>query len=471
MEWDGELMNLYILQRIGRAIFTLFVFETLLFFTIQAIPGENIIVRPPRKLVEKQPEVLPTQSTPTATAKATQPKPASQKKCNIKPPIEGLPMEDEEAFTRDACVDQILQGSTGEEQTLEEEIPVEPQVREQQAAKGESTYEKSSALQQYRYWMLGLLRGNLGVSTIRRRPVIRVLVELAPRTLLLFLPGALIGFFLGLGLGRAISWKPGGVSEFGSTISGVALSTAFPPFLAFILAYFFAFQLSWLPRENIIDPILWLSISVTPNRIISCLLAMMLVDVLLIFGVWYATRSVKKRRSLLRIAGVVVILTVSCGLWIISGYGEHAIDILKHWLLPLITMILLSFGGTMLLMRASMTEVSQEPHVFAAKAKGLKDNQVRDRHVARLALIPVVSRFVLELPLLIISGFAIEKIFTWNGLGQFLFEAANKNDYPLILGIMTVVGVAVLGSHLFVDILIQFMDPRQRISSQVSRAG
>ena len=125
----------------------------------------------------------------------------------------------------------------------------------------------------------------------------------------------------------------------------------------------------------------------------------------------------------------------------------------------------------MLLMRASMSEVLQEPHIFTAKAKGLPDNQVRDRHVARLALIPVVSRFVLELPLLIISGFAIEKIFSWNGLGQFLFEAANKNDYPLILGIMTVVGIVILASHLFVDILIQFLDPRQRRPLQEAKAG
>lgn len=464
-------MILYIFQRILRAIFTLFVFLTLLFFIIQAVPGETIIIKPPKPLVEKQPAELPVESTPITKATPTQPIQDSSKKCNVKPPIEGLPMEDQEAFTRDACADLILQGSTSEEQTLEESVPVEPQENEQQAAGSESVLYKPSPFQQYQYWMQGLLRGDLGISTTERRPVVSVLIEKAPRTLLLFLPGALIGFFLGLQIGRIISWKRGGIGEFGSTVSGVVLSTTFPPFLAFVMAYIFAYRLSWLPRENIIDPNLWLSVSVPANRIISWLLATMLIAVLSITGIWYATRGVRKRRWLFRITGVALILTITCGLWITSGYGQQAGDILKHWLLPLVTLILLSLGGTMLLMRASMSEVIQEPHIFTAKAKGLPDNQVRDRHAARLALIPVISRFVLELPLLIITGFAIERIFFWNGLGQFLFEAANESDFPLILGIVTVVGIVILASHLFVDILILFLDPRQRRALQAAKTG
>jgi peptide/nickel transport system permease protein len=462
-------MNSYFFQRIVRAIFTLFVFETLLFFTIQAIPGETIIIKPPKPLVEKQPAELPAESTITAIATPTQPIAISTEEC--KPPIEGLPPEDEEAFIRDACADLILEGTPNEGQTSEDSILDEPETKEQQAAVAASVSSKPSTFQQYIYWMQSLLRGDLGNSTIKRKPVVSVLIQLAPRTLLLFLPGALIGFYLGLRIGRYISWKRSRIGEFGSTVSGVVLSTVFPPFLAFVMAYFFAFYLTWLPRENIIDPDIWLSASVSVNRIISWLLATMFIAVLSITGIWYATWRVRKRRWLFRIAGVVLILTITGGLWITSGYGQQAGDILLHWLLPLITLILLSIGGTMLLMRASMSDVLQEPHIFTAKAKGLPDNQVRDRHVARLALIPVISRFVLELPMLIIGGFAVERIFFWNGLGQNLFEAANESDYPLILGIVTVVAIVVLASHLFVDILIYFLDPRQRIALQSEKTG
>jgi ABC-type dipeptide/oligopeptide/nickel transport system permease component len=92
--------------------------------------------------------------------------------------------------------------------------------------------------QQYLYYWQNLLRGDLGVSSSRRMQVVDVLTELAPRTLILILPGAIIGFILGLRLGIAIAWKRGGVQEMGSTVAGVSLFTAFPPFLGFLLAQF-----------------------------------------------------------------------------------------------------------------------------------------------------------------------------------------------------------------------------------------
>jgi peptide/nickel transport system permease protein len=125
----------------------------------------------------------------------------------------------------------------------------------------------------------------------------------------------------------------------------------------------------------------------------------------------------------------------------------------------------------MLLMRAGMMEMLKETHVISAKAKGLPDAQVRDRHVARLALIPVVSRFVCELPLVIISCFAIEKVFYWNGLGQFLFEAANKDDYHLVFGILTIVGIVILAAHFLVDLLNLILDPRLRKALRTTEGG
>jgi len=116
----------------------------------------------------------------------------------------------------------------------------------------------------------------------------------------------------------------------------------------------------------------------------------------------------------------------------------------------------------MLLMRASMADVLQDAHVTTAKAKGLPDQQVSNKHVARLAMIPVVSRFLLELPLVIISSFAIERVFYWNGLGQYLFQATNESDYMLVLGILTVVGIVILAAHFFVDMLNLVLDPRLR---------
>lgn len=457
----------YIMKRVGRAIFTLFIFETLLFVAILAIPGDNIVASPPvvdriKQPAEQATASVPTESAPNEGAASDQPARSTSQKCDVKPPVEGLPAEDVESFVRDACADLILQGPASEEQTSAESAPVETQVQDEQAAAQESVITKPSPFQQYQYWMFGLLRGDLGTSIVRRRAVTSVLGELAPRTILLFVPGALIGFLLGLKMGSVITWKRGGMSEFASTVGGVTLFTSFPPFLSFVMVYFLAYRAEWLPRESIIEPDLWLRATVTPNWVVNRLIVTAIVVTLLIIGLWLATRNVRKRQQLIRIGGVVLILGLSCGLWITSGYATLAWDILNHLVLPLTVLILLSFGGTMLLMRASMTEVIKEAHIFSAKAKGLPDHEVRDRHAARLALIPVVSRFALELPLFIIGGFAIERIFFWNGLGQFLFEAANKSDYALIMGIATVVGIVILAAHLLVDILNFLLDPRQR---------
>lgn len=139
-----------------------------------------------------------------------------------------------------------------------------------------------------------------------------------------------------------------------------------------------------------------------------------------------------------------------------------ALDILEHSILPMTTLVLLTFGGTMLMTRATMIDTLQDDHLVVAKAKGLPDRRVRIHHVVRLALIPVVTRFVLELPVVIISGFAVENVFQWGGLGEKLFKSANESDYLLLMGVLTVLAVSIMFAHLFVDFITPVLDPRLR---------
>ena len=94
--------------------------------------------------------------------------------------------------------------------------------------------------------------------------------------------------------------------------------------------------------------------------------------------------------------------------WSISVTGYLAVDIIKHMVLPVATLTLISFGGTMLLTRNSMLETMREDYVLAARAKGLSDRQVRNRHVARNALLPIVTSFVFSLAFAIDGGVIIE---------------------------------------------------------------
>jgi peptide/nickel transport system permease protein len=129
-----------------------------------------------------------------------------------------------------------------------------------------------------------------------------------------------------------------------------------------------------------------------------------------------------------------------------------------------VTLILLTFGETMLVMRATMLEAMEADFVPTAKAKGLRDSQVRDRHVARVAILPVLARFILHLPLVVIGSFILERIFSWEGMGKVLFDSAKSNDLPVLMTVLSLVGVGILLSHITLDLLNLWLDPRQRVS-------
>ena len=145
-----------------------------------------------------------------------------------------------------------------------------------------------------------------------------------------------------------------------------------------------------------------------------------------------------------------------------SGVGYLAWDIVSHMILPVLTLALISFAGTMLLTRNSMLETMREDFVMAARAKGLPEKRVRDAHVARNALLPVVTSFVFSLAFAIDGGVIIESIFSWPGMGQTLVAAAVAEDLPLAVGAFVFVGIFVLVAHLVADVLYVYLDPRIR---------
>jgi peptide/nickel transport system permease protein len=174
------------------------------------------------------------------------------------------------------------------------------------------------------------------------------------------------------------------------------------------------------------------------------------------------SRRLPEPRRTFRAAFGLGLLATAVLAWLASGWAPLALDILRHLALPLITLVLLSFGETMLAMKTTMLEVLGEDHVPAAHSRGLPDEVVRDRHVARLALLPVLTRFVVYLPFVLIGSFVLERMFSWEGIGMALVEAADAYDLPVLMGTLSIAGVGILIAHLGVDLLNAWLDPRQR---------
>jgi peptide/nickel transport system permease protein len=160
---------------------------------------------------------------------------------------------------------------------------------------------------------------------------------------------------------------------------------------------------------------------------------------------------------LLPVAGVVVY-------WVSSGYAVLAWDIVSHLFLPVLTLTLYSYGGTMLLMRTTMLETLREDYIMTARAKGLPDTAVRDKHAARNALLPVWTGLVFGIVLSVGGGIITETVFSWPGIGLAYLNAATSEDIPVAMGILTILGVLTLVAQLIVDIGYAFLDPRIRYS-------
>ena len=113
-------------------------------------------------------------------------------------------------------------------------------------------------------------------------------------------------------------------------------------------------------------------------------------------------------------------------------------------------------------MRASMLETQNADFVLMARAKGLPDKVIRDRHVARNAILPVITRLLLNLPFVLVGSLVIERVFQWQAMGQIIFGAIEFQDIPIIMGILSIVGMIALSLHILLDILYVLLDPRVR---------
>jgi peptide/nickel transport system permease protein len=303
--------------------------------------------------------------------------------------------------------------------------------------------------------------------------VVDIIRERIPRTLTLFLTTSVAQFVVGFGLGRVLAWQRGGFFEYGSTLIGVLFYTVFTPWFGLMMIFIFGARLRWLPLGKFLDPVLW-SQAVIPGLADSAskgnyVFTRLLVTLACVTVAWVvmlvATRRLHRRRRVRVLqAGTVGILGVAIGGWAISGIGVLAWDIVKHMVLPVVTVTLVGFGRTMLTTRQTMLETLGEDYVQTARAKGLPESVVRDRHAARNAMLPVLTGAIIGLPFTLSGSIVTETIFSWPGMGLTLLTATNSEDVPLVMGTLSFIGVLSLASHLVADLVYAFLDPRIRYS-------
>jgi len=142
------------------------------------------------------------------------------------------------------------------------------------------------------------------------------------------------------------------------------------------------------------------------------------------------------------------------------GAPFSVVDRIKHLILPVTMLALVSAAGYMRYLRSSMLDVIHEDYIRTARAKGLKENAILFRHALRNAMIPLVTLIGLDLPSLFGGALFTETIFAWPGIGRLYFTSALKTDYPVVMAVLVIYSALIILSNLLVDVLYATLDPR-----------
>ncbi len=168
--------------------------------------------------------------------------------------------------------------------------------------------------------------------------------------------------------------------------------------------------------------------------------------------------------------GLVAIYIFSLDLgWFPAGNmytvgDESALDYLHHLVLPSVVLALVNIAIWSRYMRSSMLEAIGQEFVKTARAKGVAERTIMRRHVARNAMLPMITLAGMQVPQLLGGALVAETVFTWPGMGRLFLDSLGYSDYPVIMGLLMFSAIlTVLGSFM-ADVLTAFIDPRIRLA-------
>jgi peptide/nickel transport system permease protein len=155
---------------------------------------------------------------------------------------------------------------------------------------------------------------------------------------------------------------------------------------------------------------------------------------------------------------LLYVFAVQLGWFPIGGYGTAA-----HLVLPTLTLAFLGAGWYTRMMRSSMIEVLSQDYVRTARAKGLSRGRIVLRHVMPNAILPIVAMVGIDIGLFVSGIVVVESVFGWPGIGQLAWQAIQRIDIPVIMGVTIVSAAAIVIGNLLADLVAPWVDPRIKL--------
>lgn len=278
-------------------------------------------------------------------------------------------------------------------------------------------------LSQYWHYLVGVAHGDFGTSLTDNQHISTVLAQKGAATLELTFWATLVALMVGIPLGRIAARYRDRLPDVGLRLFAV-LCYAMPVFfLGLLLQLLFSVKLGWLPSSGRASPDVELNIT---SPILAHDTHIYLLNALM------------------------------------YGQPSDVVDVLKHTVLPAVTLGLLVGGVFIRLVRVNLLQTMRSDYVESARARGVPERRVIRTHAFRNALIPVVTVMGLQIAALLAGAVLTEVTFEWQGLGYTLVNYMLRRDYIAVQGIVTAISVIVAIMSFLIDVVAAVVDPRVR---------
>lgn len=252
---------------------------------------------------------------------------------------------------------------------------------------------------QYLTWVQAILTGSWGITFFGGRPVLEVILERLPATLILMGTSMALSIVIGTVIGMLGAVKRNSVFDFLAT-SGAVLALSFPTFWFGLMAiYVFAIKLGWFPSGGMYE----------------------------------------------------------------LGEEGNPWDLLRHLVLPVSVLTLVLVAEWSRYARSSFLDVIHQDYIRTARSKGLNSRQILVRHALRNAVLPLVTLMGVQLPTLFSGALVAETIFSWPGMGRLFVDALNTKEYPILMGLVLFTAFFVIVGNLIADVAVALIDPRIKL--------
>jgi peptide/nickel transport system permease protein len=256
---------------------------------------------------------------------------------------------------------------------------------------------------QFLKYLEGLFTLNFGISYEYQSPVYNVVMSRLPWTIFLIGTATVITAIVGLLIGLVSAYQHGKKIDLANITISMILWTVPYFWIAMIMLWFFGVDLGWFPMAS--------NLSFNASSL---------------------------------------------------GPFQYFADVMSHAALPIISIVVTTYAQYMLIMRSTTLEVIREDFITVTKAKGLRARQIIFKHIAKNALLPMITMIALNLGYVVSGAILVEIVFSYPGVGLLIFNAVEAHDYPLIQGTFFILALAVISVNFLADVLLSIVDPRIR---------